>query len=180
MDKFIFHVPEWNPDMYFTPEHIVFVLIIVALVFGLWGCIWGYRYFLTLVLLVLGCGCAFLSIRWFSNRFGNSFANLAVFIMFIDFAMCILYVITTMISARIERGRARKVLKKVKHILAPLMGMAVIFCTLYFGVLRDVVMDGVIAAVCFVLGMLYQEMTRGEKKDFHTYEDIYYEESKNA
>ena len=57
MEDFVLEIPKWEGEIVFSPELITLILVIVALITGILLCFWGYRYFKTIVLILIGCLC---------------------------------------------------------------------------------------------------------------------------
>lgn len=114
-EKFILNIPKASFDLYFTPEVITFLTILILLLMGVMTCFWGYKYIFTLIAIVFGCFVGILGLRFLDGRITNPILMMFLYTMFVFLAECVLYGIYSWlvsISINLRRGI---VINKVKQ-----------------------------------------------------------------
>ncbi len=168
-----FTLPVFQTEMYFTQDVVMFLLTILAILTGLLLCFQGYRYFFTLILLAGGCLSGAAGIFLLEDRIGNPVLKLFLFVSFVFLGECVLFAVSSILSAIIKKPGLRSAVRFMVSILAPALGAALVFAVVYFRIYHDPMIDLTIAGVLFLLGLIHQKRAKRLGRDFHTYDELY-------
>ena len=87
MEDFILQVPQWQGEVRFDYTMVSFLLIWIVLFSAIMLCVWGYKYFQSMCLLVLGSLCGVVGIIAADTMTENLVLKMIFFIMFVFFGI---------------------------------------------------------------------------------------------
>ena len=172
MDKFVLNVPEWQGELVFSKEVLIFLGVILLIAVGILFCFWGYKYFGTILFMGIGavlCYGSFLLVEPMTN---NSVIRLFLTVSLTFLALCFVYFLSIIWGFILDKLRIRTALAKRIYLLAAPLGAAVLGLTIYFMIWRDEIVAGVIAAVCLITGLIFQHSKRKKQVRFRSYNDL--------
>ncbi|MDE6601505.1 MAG: TMEM198/TM7SF3 family protein [Lachnospiraceae bacterium] len=172
MDKFVLRVPEWQGELLFTEELLVFVGVIILMLVGILFCFWGYKYFRTV--LFLGCGAVtcYASFLLIESMTGNLVIRMFLTVSLTFLGICIVYFLDIILGYFLDRLWIRNALGKNIYLIAAPLGAVIIGMTIYWFIWRDQVTAAVAAAVCGVGGLIFQHFRRTKVVRFKCYNDL--------
>ena len=173
MGNWIFALPEWDPLNYFTKDIVFFLLTILAVVSGILICFWGYKYLLTLVMLILGCVSGFFGLYLMDGMTDNPILKMFFFVMWVFWGECLFYLISVIINKALQERHIHRAFKNFMVVVSPLLGAAVLFLTLFLRVYTGIFIDLGIALLFLILGAVYQKKEKINEREFKSYDDLY-------
>lgn len=172
MENFILKVPEWQGELVFSEEVIVFVLTVFLMAVGILLCIRGYKYFQTFCFMGL-CGMmCYFAYKTAERMTGNRVIQMTLTVTLTFVGLCITYFASILMNYMLEKIRIRQGLVKQRFLFASVAGGAVIGFTIYYGIYhnrRTAVLTGTAAGL---LGILAQYKNRKKQIRFRTYNDL--------
>ena len=173
MKNFILEFPTWDGNNYFTNEIIVFVISILAIMAGVLLCFWGYKYFQTLIVVLLGCLSGVASIFLTDYLTKNVILKMCFFVMFTFFGSCVFYFVSILADSLLKILHIKKAIAEKMYIITSLMGAVLVGCIVYLKIYNGLVADVIISFSLAVIGIIYQKKKKNSGSLFHSYEDIY-------
>ena len=172
MDKFVLNVPEWQGELVFSKEMIIFLGVILLIVVGILFCFWGYKYFGTILFMGIGATLCYGSFLLVEPMTDNSVIRLFLTVSLTFLGLCFVYFLSIIWGFILDKLRIRTALAKRSYLLAAPLGAAILGLTIYFMIWRDEIVAGVIAAVCLIVGLIYQHSKRKKQVRFRSYNDL--------
>lgn len=172
MDKFVLNVPEWQGELLFTKELLLFVGVIVLMLVGILFCFWGYKYFRTVLFLGIGAVTCYASFLLVEPMTGSLVIRMFLTVSLTFLGICIIYFLDIICGYVLDRLRIRNAVGKNIYLLAAPLGAGIIGLTIYWFIWRDFIVSSVIAAVCGVGGMIFQYFKRAKAVRFKCYNDL--------
>ena len=172
MEDFILQVPKWQGEMRFDYEFISFVLIWVVLGASLLLCVWGYKYFRSMFLLVLGSLCGVLGIFIANVMTDNPVLKMFFFIMFVFFGMCFFYFASIVVVWLLKRFRLDATMCKLECWLAALLGSSLVGITVYKKIFHNIWIVAGAALILFIYSAWHGQKNVHKRRAFYTYEDL--------
>ena len=174
-EKLIFELPKVDYDLYFTKDSILFLAIIVSILFSIFMCLWGHRYFKVIASFLIGSGLMAGGMIVLEPLIPSPTVKMFLLVLFVFIVMSIFLGLSSIIEKKNQGKKDSKTgTKRFIRVIAPIVGAGVMFGVIYTGVYSDIIVDACIAAVFAVLGYLIQMRSKGEDIQFRTYDDIYY------
>lgn len=180
MGNWIFTLPAWDPLNYFTKDIVFFLLAILMLISGILICFWGYKYLLTLIMIVLGCVSGFFGLYLMDGMTENPILLMFFFVMWVFWGECLFYFISVGINKLLKERHVHRAVKNVMVVLSPFIGGGIIFLVLLLRVYTGVLVDLGIAALFVLLGAIYQKKEKINLREFKSYDDLYRMREQNA
>lgn len=172
MKDFILTIPKWEGQISFSNELITLILVIIALTAGVLLCFWGYRYFQTIALVLLGCACGMLGYRVGSGMTGNEILQMCIFVMFAFFGVCMFYGLSILWVFITKKLGIQSFLQRTVHIIASLIGALVVGAVTYTQVYCNLAVVVVLTVLLAAAGIWYGMKNIKARRVFHTYEDL--------
>lgn len=172
MEKFVLNVPEWQGELVFSKEMIIFLGVILLIVVGILFCLWGYKYFGTILFMGIGAVLCYGSFRLVEPMTDNSVIRLFLTVSLTFLCLCFVYFLSIIWGFILDKLRIRTALAKRSYLLAAPLGAAILGLTIYFMIWRDEIVAGAIAAVCLIAGLIYQHSKRKKQVRFRSYNDL--------
>lgn len=172
MDKFVLNVPEWQGELLFTKELLLFVGVIVLMLVGILFCFWGYKYFRTVLFLGIGAVTCYASFLLVEPMTGSLVIRMFLTVSLTFLGICIIYFLDIICGYVLDRLRIRNAVGKNIYLLAAPLGAGIIGLTIYWFIWRDFIVSAVMAAVCGVGGMIFQYFKRAKAVRFKCYNDL--------
>ncbi len=180
-DRFIFNLPQWNWDLYFTQDIVFFILTIISLILGVFICIWGYKFLFNTIMLIGGLLAGIFGMFIMPGHIKNPALMLFMFVAFVFVGIGIVYFFAMGINALIRKNGGSKVAAKTAaKIMAPIVGAGVIAVTLYMNVYMSIGWDIVLALIPMIIGLIYRHNKKDMDIEFHTYDEIYTEPEEDS
>lgn len=173
MNNFIFKLPAFEPENYFTSEVIMFIALCLSLVVGVLLCFWGYKYAQTLLLIILGCFCGNIGIRIGEHMTENMILKLCFFVMFTFFGICMLYGLSILLKLLIIRIGLRDKIHKRLYVITAVLGGIMTGMTVYFNIFKNLPVVCAAALILIALGIAYGKKKASVQRIFYTYDDLY-------
>lgn len=173
MKDFILQVPEWKGEMLFDYEIVSFFMIWVVLFCAIMLCVWGYKFFQTMCLLVLGSLCGVVGIFVAASKTDNLVLRLIFFVIFVFFGLGIFFFLSMMVVWLFKRLGIANRASKMKGILSAVIGSILVGITVYQKIYHNI---WVVLGATFILGVwsiLHGRKCAAEQKPFYTYDDLY-------
>lgn len=172
MENFILNIPKLEGEITFSPEAITFTLVSIALVSGVLLCFWGYRYFQTIALVILGCICGFVGYRIGQRMTPNPVLQMCIFVMIMFLGVCMLYFLSILWVSFLGKIGAQTFLQRTLHIIAALSGALIVGIVTYTQVFANLIVTVCITVVLAIAGIGYGIRSMKAKRVFHTYDDL--------
>ena len=172
MDKFVLNVPEWQGELLFTKELLLFVGVIVLMLVGILFCFWGYKYFRTVLFLGIGAVTCYASFLLVEPMTGSLVIRMFLTVSLTFLGICIIYFLDIICGYVLDRLRIRNAVGKNIYLLAAPLGAGIIGLTIYWFIWRDFIVSSMTAAVCGVGGMIFQYFKRAKAVRFKCYNDL--------
>lgn len=172
MEGFILQMPEWEEGITFSREWIVLILVAAVLAAGILLCFWGYRYFQTIILVLLGCGAiaaGYLISREMTDRL---ILQMCIVVMLAFLQICLFYFLASIGSWLLRRFRMQAAWQKCVYIVSPVLGAVIVGGVIYTQIYRSVAAACIPAAVIGAAGMGYSKKRSKQRRVFYTYEDL--------
>ena len=196
-EKVVFKLPHATLDSYFNREVIIFLLMILTIAAGYFVCFWGYKYLVTLALILLGCAAGAVSITILDEYIKYPVLQMFLFVMFVFFAEFFLYFLYSAycsFTRNIRHGKVYKYLtgagtihnficnkfktdspiKDLLSVTSPFTGAMLSSLVIYQFIYRDIILCIILAAVVSIAGLIYQKKNNRFHRNYYTYDDIYY------
>ncbi len=172
MDKFVLNVPEWQGELLFTKELLLFVGVIVLMLVGILFCFWGYKYFRTVLFLGIGAVTCYASFLLVEPMTGSLVIRMFLTVSLTFLGICIVYFLDIICGYVLDRLRIRNAVGKNIYLIAAPLGAGIIGLTIYWFFWRGFIVSSVTAAVCGVGGMIFQYFKRAKAVHFKCYNDL--------
>lgn len=172
LDKYILNVPEWQGELLFTREVLVFVGIIVLMLTGILFCFWGYKYFSTVLFLGIGAVVCYASFLLIEPMTANSVVRMFLTVSLTFLGICLVYFLDIILSYFLDKLRLKNVLGKNIYLLAAPLGAAIIGLTIYWFIWRGLAVAVVTAVVCGITGLVFQHHNKKKAVRFRCYNDL--------
>ncbi len=172
MDKFVLKVPEWQGELLFSKEIVVFFGGVLLLLVGTLFCFWGYKYFRTVLFLGIGvvvCYCSYLLVEPMT---ANLVIRMFLTVSLTFLGVCFAYFLDIIFGYLLDRFRVRGALGKRTYLIAAPLGAAILGLTVYYFIWRDAAVALVIALCCLVPGLIFQHHKRKKMVRFRCYNDL--------
>lgn len=172
MESFIFKVPEWQGELEFSREVIIFVLTIFLMVVGILLCIWGYKYFLTICFMgICGIMCYF-AYKIVEPMTESEVIQMVLTVMLVFLGICVSYFLSILLNYMLEKMQMKQGLTKQRYIFASILGGVVIGMTVYYGIYHNMQIAVLTGVSTGLSGMLMQHKNRKKQIQFRTYNDL--------
>ena len=172
MDKFVLNVPEWHGELVFSKEILILAGVVLLIVVGVLFCFWGYKYFGTILFIGIGAILCYGCFLLVEPMTGNSVIRLFLTVSLTFLGLCFVYFLSIILGFILDKLRIRTALAKRSYLFAAPLGAAILGLTIYFMIWRDVIVAGAIAAVCLVVGLIFQHSRRNKQVRFRSYNDL--------
>ena len=172
LDKYILNVPEWQGELLFTREVLVFVGIIVLMFAGILFCFWGYKYFNTVLFLGIGAVVCYASFLLIEPMTANPVVRMFLTVSLTFLGICLVYFLDIILSYFLDKLRLKNVLGKNIYLFAAPLGAAIIGLTIYWFIWRGLGVAAVTAVVCGVTGLVFQHHNKKKAVRFRCYSDL--------
>ena len=172
MQNLILEIPGLGDLFQFSEVNVMFLLIFVATIIGVWLCFGGYRYFKIMAFILIGCICGKFGYTW-----GILLAKNPIFQMYI-FVACILggiglfYLISLIWDAFMQKNNKKIVLEKILVIVSPIFGAFVLGGLVYTKIYHNLTAAIVIGSVFMIAGILWGRANYESRRKFYTYDDL--------
>lgn len=173
MEHFILKVPTGEKTNYFTREIISFLLIWVILVTGLLICIWGYKYFQTLTVLILGCISGYVGIQLTDYLTDWPVMKMVFFVMFTFLGTCFFYGVSIVIDSLLKFFKIKKGICNKMYVLTSILGAVIASLIIYTQIYDSWQVNVTVFLMLSVFGSIYQKKKQKLRPQFHSYEDIF-------
>ncbi len=172
LDKYILNVPEWQGELLFTREVLVFVGIIVLMLAGILFCFWGYKYFNTVLFLGIGAVVCYASFLLIEPMTANPVVRMFLTVSLTFLGICLVYFLDIILRYFLDKLRLKNVLGKNIYLFAAPLGAAIIGLTIYWFIWRGLGVAAVTAVVCGVTGLVFQHHNKKKAVRFRCYSDL--------
>lgn len=172
MENFILEIPKWKGEIKFSSEWMNLLLVIAVLTAGIFLCFWGYRYFQTISLVLLGCLCGMIGYKIGSFMTSNRILQMWFFVMFTFLGVCMCYFLSTLWVYFINKLGIQSFLQKTLHIIASVMGAVIVGITTYMKVYHNFATAAVIILLLMAAGGWYGMRNVRVRRVFRTYDDL--------
>lgn len=173
MEDFILKIPKWEGQIIFSQEVITLIIVVIALITGLLMCFWGYRYFQTIALVLLGCVCGMTGFRIGEKMTPNPILQMCFFVMFTFIGICLLYLLSIFWTTLLKKLKLQSLIQRSLHIIAAVSGALIVGIVTYTQVFCNLIVVIVITSILIIGGIWYGIRNLKTKRVFHTYEDLY-------
>jgi len=173
-EKLIIELPKVDYELYFTKDSIIFLAIIISMLFSIFMCLWGHRYFKVIAEVLAGAGLMAGGMIVLEQYVSSPTLKMFLLVLFVFVTMSILKGLIGLIEKK-QKDKGKKPGSGLGiRVIAPIIGAGVLFAVLYTNVYSDIIADAVFAGVFVILGYLMQLHSKGNDIQFRTYDDIYY------
>ena len=172
LDKFVLQLPKWQGELLFSKGTLMFVGVILLLIVGTLFCVWGYKYFRTVLFLGIGVVVCYGSYLLVEPMTANLVIRMFVTVSLTFLGMCFVYFLDIVFGYLLDRLRIRSALGKRTYLFAAPLGAAVLGLTIYGCIWRDAVVAAGISLACLVLGLVFQHHRRKRMVRFRCYNDL--------
>ena len=174
-DNIVFKLPHFDVNNYFTEEILMFLFFIAAVILGILLCFLGHRFLSAYILIGLGLAAGAAAVKFISPFLKDPILRMFVFVTFIFLFECLLLGITYLIRILIKKLHLRSLTTGVMVFLTSVLGFSCIFGSLYYFVYRGIWPVLVVSLVIAIAGFIFQHKKARMKREFFTYDDIYYD-----
>lgn len=172
MDKLVLHVPEWQGELIFSREVVMFLGVILLLIVGTLFCFWGYKYFRTVLFVGIGTVAAYGSYLLVEPMTEKLVIRMFLTVTLTFLGVCFAYFIDIVFCYFLDRLRIRNKLGKLTWLFTAPLGAALLGLTVYFCVWRDAPACGIGAGICLMAGLIFQYRKRKKTVRFRSYNDL--------
>ena len=172
MDKFVFHVPKWQGELFFSKELLVFVGVILLVIVGTLFCFWGYKFFRTVLFIGIGVVACCISYLLVEPMTPKLVIRMFLTVSLTFLGLCFFYLVDIIFSYVLDKLHIRDALGKRTYLLAAPLGAAILGLTIYYFIWRDEITAAVISLVCLAVGLPFQYVKRKKQVRFRTYNDL--------
>lgn len=172
MEKLVLRVPEWQGELVFSRETLIFVGVILLMIVGVLFCFWGYKFFRTILFMGIGIVTCYGSYLLVEPMTANDVIRMFLTVSLTFLGVCFVYFLSIIWGFILDKLRIRTALAKRTYLLAAPVGAAMIGLTIYYMIWRDEIVAGVTAAVCLAVGLTFQHFKRKKQVRFRSYDDL--------
>lgn len=172
LDKFVFHVPKWQGELFFSKELLVFVGVILLVIVGTLFCFWGYKFFRTVLFIGIGVVACCVSYLLVEPMTPKLVIRMFLTVSLTFLGLCFFYLVDIIFSYVLDKLHIRDALGKRTYLLAAPLGAAILGLTIYYFIWRDEITAAVISLVCLAVGLPFQYVKRKKQVRFRTYNDL--------
>ncbi len=172
MDKFVLKVPEWQGELLFSKEVVVFLGVILLMLVGTLFCFWGYKYFRTILFLGIGVVACYGSYLLVEPMTASLVIRMFLTVSLTFLGVCFAYFLDIIFGYLLDRFRVRGALGKRTYLIAAPLGAAILGLTVYYFIWRDAAVALAIALCCLVPGLIFQHHKRKKMVRFRCYNDL--------
>ncbi len=172
MKKFLLELPNLKDGISFSKEWIGLLLVLVALAAGIALCFWGYCYFQTIVLILLGCISAAAGYCISIKMTDRLILQLFLVIMLVFLMVCMFYLLSIVGTWFLRRFGWQIAWQKMTQAVSPLLGALVIGRLIYTKIYRGAAAAALAAFFFGALGFFRSRKKAKERHIFYSYEDL--------
>lgn len=173
MKDFVLEIPKWKGQIVFDYETISFVLLWLILISAILLCFWGYKYFQSICLMLLGSLCGVTGILIANGMTDHIILQVFFFVIFLFLGVCLFYFLSLLLVSILKILRIWSPIYKKEYLISAVLGSAVAGVTVYQKIFRNALVVAGASAVLGVWGILYSRKRIKERKPFLTYADLY-------
>lgn len=172
MEKFLLELPNLKDGISFSKEWVGLILVLAAMAGGIALCFWGYCYFQTIVLLLLGCISAAAGYCISTKLTDRLILQLCLVIMLVFLMVCMFYLLSIAGTWLLRRFGWQIAWQKMLQAVSPFLGALVIGLLIYTKIYRGAA-AAVLAAVLFGASGFFRSRKKAkERRIFYSYEDL--------
>ena len=172
MEHYILKLPAGSIKNYFTKDIVVFLIAIIVLLVGIILCFKGYKYFQTLITLILGCFSGYIGIELTDYLSANPIIKMIFFVIFTFIGSCLFYFLTVLIGFLLKKIHLEKNISNQMYIITSILGAMIIVFIVYTEIYNGWGLNLILFLFFTVTGIIYQKKKKAIQVDFHNYEDI--------
>ena len=172
MQNLILEIPGVGDLFQFSEVNVMFLLIFVATIIGVWLCFGGYRYFKIMAFILIGCVCGKFGYTWGINLAKEPIFQMYIFVACILAGVGLLYLVSVIWEAFLQKGNKKFVLQKIMVVFSPILGALILGNIVYTRIYHDLTVSIVVIAVFMILGIIRGRKNYENRRKFYTYDDL--------
>jgi len=172
MQKMILEIPRLGDLFQFTEKNVMFLLVCIAVMIGIWLCFGGYRYFKIMAFILVGCVCGKMGYVWATQIASAPIFQMYIFVACILTGIGLLYLILLMWEAFLQKNNKKLVLRKIMVVTSPVLGALILGSLVYTRIYHDLPVSIVVTVVFMAGGILWGRKNYEKKRKFYTYDDL--------
>lgn len=168
----ILEIPRLGDWFQFSEENISFVLMCVVAIVGIWLCFGGYRFFKFMAFILVGCLCGEIGYTWGTKMVAVPYFQMYIFVACILGGIGLLYLISLIWEAFLQKGNKKIVIKKIMVVFSPILGALTLGNLVYTRIYHDLVVSIVVIAVFMIGGIFWGRKNYENRRKFYSYDDL--------
>lgn len=172
MDAFIFKLPQWEGKILFTYDAVSLLILLASMTAGVFICLWGYKYFQTLCLMLAASGFGYLAIGVFNKLPDNMILKMVFFVSVVFLGICISFFAFKILIRLFEKLRLIIFLRKNLYLFSTVIGATVIGTVVYYHIFKDVLTACLLFATFCGIGIVHQRKRKNTQIHFKTYDQL--------
>jgi len=172
MDAFIFKLPEWEGKILFTYDAVSLLILLTFMTAGVFICLWGYKYFQTLCLMLAASGFGYFTIGVFNKLPDNMILKMVFFVSVVFLGISISFFVFRILIRLFEKLGLILFLRKNLYLISSVIGATVIGTAVYYNIFKDALTACLLFVTFCCMGIVHQRKRKKRQIHFKTYAQL--------
>lgn len=172
MQNMILEIPRLSDLFQFSEKNVMFILVCITAIIGMWLCFGGYRYFKIMAFILIGCLCGERGYTWGTQLAKDPIFQMYIFVACILGGIGLLYLVLLIWEAFLQKDNKKMVLQKIMVVFSPILGSLILGVLVYTRIYHNLTISIVVTAIFMIVGILWGRSSDENRRKFYTYDDL--------